>query len=102
MLHRVIIFFIISLIGGLVLILGVNIALEDVGSIEDKVINQALQTEILNSYNAEIMRCDNRFTDNSSSWSECIANASINFKVQLLDESHYQELRNQMKRIIEN
>ncbi len=93
---------IVSLIWGLVLILGVNITLQDAVSIEDQIINQVQQMEIVNSYNAEIRRCDSLFTDNSPSWSQCIQNAAENFEITSLDEEHYQKLRNQIKSIIEN
>ena len=96
------IYVIISLIWGVVIILGVNITIQDTLSIEDKVANDVRQTQIVNSYNAEIIRCDNIYTDKSPSWSECIKNASLDFEIDLLDEDHYRQLRNQMKAVIEN
>jgi len=96
------IYMIISLIWGLVIIIGVNLTFQDAISIEDKVINNVKQTQIVNEYNAEIIRCDNLYTDNSPRWSECIKNASLDFEIDLLDEDHYQKLRNQMKDVIEN
>ncbi len=96
------IYVIISLIWGVVIIIGVNITIQDTLSIEDKVANDVKQTQIVNSYNAEIIRCDNIYTDNSPRWSECIKNASLDFEINLLDEDHYRQLRNQMKVVIEN
>lgn len=94
MLHKKIIFIIVSLIWGLVLILGVNITLHDAVSIEDQITNQVQQNEIVNAYNAEIERCDTQFTYNSSNWSQCLQNALDYFEINLLDEEHYQKLRN--------
>lgn len=103
MLHKKIIFLIISLIWGLVMVLGaIHMLQNDAVSIEEKVTNNVKQTGIVNAYNAEIVRCDNLFTDNSPSWSECINNASQDFEIDLLDKEHYQKLRNQIKSIIEN
>gem|GEM_PF-3877153 len=93
---------IISLIWGLIIIIGVNLTFQDATSIEDQVINNVKQTQILNAYNAEIIRCDNIYTDNSPNWLECIKNASLDFEINLLDEDHYKKLRNQMKDVIEN
>ena len=102
MLHKKIIFIIISLIWGLVLILGVNYTLQNTVSIEEKILHNVNQMEIVNAYNAEIVRCDDLFTDNSPSWSECIRNASLDFEIDLLDKEHYLMLRSQLKSIIEN
>ena len=102
MLHKKIIFIIISLIWGLVLILGVNYTLQNTVSIEEKILSNVKQMEIVNAYNAEIVRCDNLFTDNSPRWSECIKNASLDFKIELLDEEHYLMLRSQIIDILEN
>ena len=102
MLHKKIIFFIISLIWGLIIILGANVLIQDTASIEKRTIDNVKQMGIVIAYNAEIVRCDNIFTDNSPGWSECIKNASLDFEIDLLDEEHYQKLRNQMKSIIEN
>ena len=96
------IYVIISLIWGLVIIIGVNLTFQDATSIGDQVANNVKQTQIVNAYNAEIIRCDNLYNDNSPNWSECIKNASLDFEIDLLDEDHYQKLRNQMKDIIEN
>ena len=85
------------------MILGINITFEDATvSIEERVINNVKQIEIVNAYNAEIVRCDNLFTDNSPSWSQCIKNAAEDFEIELLDEEHYQKLRDKMKSIIRN
>ena len=72
---------IISLIWGLIIIIGVNLTFQDATSIEDQVINNVKQTQILNAYNAEIIRCDNIYTDNSPNWLECIKNASLDFEI---------------------
>ena len=96
------IYMVISLIWGVVLVLGVNYTFQDFTSIEEKVINDVKQTQIVNAYNSEIIRCDSTYTDNSPNWSECIKNASLNFEIDLLDEEHYQILKNQIKGIIEN
>ena len=93
---------IISLIWGLVIILGVNQTFDDALSIEDRVIKNVKQAEIVNGYNAEVVRCDNVYSYNSPSWTECIKNASIDFEIGLLDEEHYQKLRTQMRSIIED
>ena len=102
MLHKLMIYAIISSIWGVVIILGVSITVQDTLSIEDKIANDVKQTQIVNSYNAEIIRCDNIYTDNSPSWSECIKNASLDFGIDLLYEDLYRQLRNQMKAVIEN
>ena len=102
MLHKKTIFLIISLFWGFHLVLGVSGIFRDAVSIVERTIDNLKQMEIVNAYNAEIVRCDNIFTDNSPGWSECIKNASLDFEIDLLDEEHYQKLRNQMKSIIEN
>lgn len=102
MLHKIIILVIISLIWGLVFVLGANHTLQDTVSIEERIIDNVKQIEIVNAYNAEIVRCDDLFTDNSPSWSECIKNASLDYEIDLLDEEHYLKLRNQIKSIMEN
>jgi len=102
MLHKIIIFLIISLFWGLVLVLGVNVTFRDAVSIDEIIIYNVKQMEIVNAYNAEIVRCDNLFTDNSPRWNECIKNASLDFEIGLFDEEHYLMLRSQLKSIIEN
>ena len=102
MLHKKTIFLIISLFWGLLLVLTVNGVFRDSVSIEERITYNLKQVEIVNAYNAEIVRCDNLFTDNSPSWSECIKNASLDFEIELLDEEHYLMLRSQLKSIIEN
>jgi hypothetical protein len=102
MLHKLTIYMIICLIWGLVLILGVNVTFREAVSVDDIIIDKLKQMEIVNAYNAEIVRCDNLFTDNSPSWSECLKNASLDFEIDLLDEEHYLMLRSQLKSIIEN
>ena len=80
------------------MILGINIIFEDAAvSIEEKVINNVKQIEIVNAYNAEIVRCDNLFTDNSPRWNECIKNASLDFEIDLLDKEHYRKLRKSLR-----
>jgi len=102
MLHKKTIFLLMSLFWGLVLILSVNDMLRDAISIEERTIYNVRQTGIVNAYNAEIVRCDNLFTDNSPRWNECIKNASLDFEIDLLDKEHYLMLRDQLKSIIEN
>ena len=102
MLHKKTIFLIISLFWGLLLVLGVSSIFRDAVSVEERTIDNLKQMEIVNAYNAEIVRCDNLFTDNSLSWSECIRNASLDFEIDLLDGEHYLMLRSQLKSIIEN
>ena len=102
MLHKLTIYIIICFIWALVLILAVNVTFREGVSIDDKIINNLKQMEIVNAYNAEIVRCDILFADNSPSWSECLKNASLDFEIGLLDEEHYRMLRSQLKSIIEN
>jgi hypothetical protein len=101
-LHKKTIFLIISLFWGLLLILGANGVFRDAVSIEERTTYNLKQIEIVNGYNAEIVRCDNLFTDNSPSWNECIKNASLDFEIDLLDEEHYLMLRSQIVDILEN
>jgi hypothetical protein len=102
MLHKKIIFLIISLIWGLVLILGVNVTIQDTMSIKEKTLYNVKQMEIVHAYNAEIVRCDTLFTDNSPRWKECLGNASLDFEIDLLDKKHYRMLRSQLITILEN
>jgi len=84
------------------MVLGVNVLFRDAVSIEERTIDNVKQMGIVIAYNAEIVRCDNLFTDNSPGWSECIKNASLDFEIDLLDGEHYLMLRSQLKSIIEN